>query len=211
GFVSYWAVPSDARTAVAGRWRRGPGRALFDALARELCPRPLGRGPGLPLVAEDLGVITPAVQRLRDELELPGMIVLQFGFDPADRHSPHRPENHLEHRLIYTSTHDQDTVRGWYETLVGARRELVDRALASHGIAEQQSWWGVIRLAFASPARVAIVAAQDVLGLGSEARMNDPARAGANWRWRMDPGTLTPALARRLREATEEAGRSPIS
>jgi 4-alpha-glucanotransferase len=199
GFVAYWAVPAGARSAISGRWQRGPGRALFDAVQRELGP--------VPLVAEDLGVITPAVERLRDALGLPGMIVLQFGFDPHDRHSPHRPENHLAHRLIYTGTHDQDTARGWYESLGPERRRLVAAALAARGIAEREPWWALIRLAFASPARVAIVPAQDVLGLGSEARMNNPARAGGDWRWRLTPGALTPALARRLRAATEEAGR----
>ncbi|MGA2924746.1 MAG: 4-alpha-glucanotransferase, partial [Solirubrobacteraceae bacterium] len=97
GFVSYWAVPRDARTAAGGKWHRGPGRALFDAVKREL-------GPELPLVAEDLGVITPAVERLRDELGLPGMVVLQFGFDPSHPESVHRPENHAENRIVYTGT-----------------------------------------------------------------------------------------------------------
>jgi 4-alpha-glucanotransferase len=199
GFVSYWAVPTGASTAIAGRWQRGPGRALFSALEREL-----GR---LPLVAEDLGVITPAVARLRDELGLPGMLVLQFGFDPRAPRSPHRPRNHTENRLVYTGTHDHDTARGWYESLHRARRELVDAELDARGIAERESWWALVRLAFSSPARVAMVQAQDVLGLGSEARMNNPARAGGNWRWRLGPRALTPALAARLRSVTEEAGR----
>jgi 4-alpha-glucanotransferase len=223
GFVSYWAVPAAARTASSGRWQRGPGRALFSALERELGSLPLAaedrgglplvaedRG-GLPLVAEDLGVITPAVARLRDELGLPGMLVLQFGFDPRAPRSPHRPRNHTEHRLVYTGTHDHDTARGWYESLHRTRRELVDAELAARGIAEREPWWALIRLAFSSPARVAMLQAQDVLGLGSEARMNNPARAGGNWRWRLAPGALTPALAARLREATEEAGRVPRS
>lgn len=201
GFVSYWAVPAGARTAAAGRWQRGPGRAVFDAAQRELGP--------LPLVAEDLGVITPAVRRLRDELGLPGMIVVQFGFEPDEPGSPHRFENHVEHRIVYTGTHDHDTARGWYEALDAARRQLLDRELAARGISDPRPWWAVIRLAFSSPARVAMVQAQDVLGLGSEARMNFPSRASGNWRWRLERGALTPALARRLREATEEAGRLP--
>jgi 4-alpha-glucanotransferase len=199
GFVSYWAVPAGARTARDGHWKRGPGRALFDALERALGP--------LALIAEDLGVITPAVERLRDELGLPGMIVLQFGFDPGDLHSPHRFSNHREHRVVYTGTHDQDTVRGWYESLDPERRNAVDAELRAHGLLERQRWWGLIRLALASPARLAMIQAQDVLGLGSEARMNDPSRASGSWRWRMQRGALTPALARRLREATEVAGR----
>jgi 4-alpha-glucanotransferase len=200
GFVSYWAVPEGARTARAGHWMRGPGRALFDALGREL--------GALPLVAEDLGVITPPVARLRDELGLPGMIVLQFGFDAHDRHSPHRFANHAENRVIYTGTHDHDTIRGWYESLDAGRRGEVDDELRRHRLkAGSQPWWALIALALRSPARLAIVQAQDVLGLGSEARMNDPARAGGSWRWRLEPGALTPALARRLRDLSEKTGR----
>ena len=200
GFVAYWAVPEQDATALGGRWCRGPGRALFDVVAREL-------GSGLPFVAEDLGVITPPVERLRDELGLPGMLVLQLGFDPEHPESVHRPGNHVERRFVYTGTHDNDTVRGWYSSLPPVQRALVDDELAP--FRERQPWWSLIRLAFSSPARVAMVQAQDVLGLGSEARMNDPSRAGGSWRWRMAPRALTPALARRLRAATEEAGRLP--
>ncbi len=199
GFVAYWAVPAGSRTARSGGWKRGPGRAVFDEARRELGTR--------PLVAEDLGVITPAVERLRDELELPGMLVLQFGFDPADPNSPHRLENHVENRVVYTGTHDHDTLCGWYDGLPGAVRSAVDDQLREHGMFERQRWWGLIRLVLSSPARLSFMQAQDVLGLGSEARMNAPARACGNWRWQMRPGALTPALARRLREATEEAGR----
>jgi len=200
GFVAYWAVPASERTALHGRWVRGPGRAVFDAIARSL-------GAGLPFVAEDLGVITPPVTRLRDELGLPGMLVLQLGFNPDEPDSPHRPANHVANRIVYTGTHDNDTARGWLSALDADSRALVDAALAPFG--ERQAWWGLIRLAFSSPARTAIVQAQDVLGLGSEARMNDPGRAGGSWRWQIKGGALTKALARRLRTATEEAGRLP--
>jgi len=200
GFVAYWAVPEGAENAIGGRWRRGPGRALFAAAEREL-------GRGLPLVAEDLGVITPAVQRLRAALGLPGMAVLQFGLDPEKLRSSHRLENHLTHQVVYTGTHDQDTARGWYESLNPARQRIVDAELQRYGVSDRQPWWALIRLALSSPARVSMLQAQDVLGLGSEARMNDPARPGANWRWQLTPGALTPALATRLREATEAAGR----
>jgi 4-alpha-glucanotransferase len=200
GFVAYWAVPASAQTATDGRWKRGPGRALFRRLEREF---------GLPFVAEDLGVITPPVERLRAELGMPGMLVLQFGFDPDDLGSPHRFENHTEDRFVYTGTHDHDTARGWYEALDGPARRVVDEALALHDVREREAWWGLIRLTLASPARVAVMQAQDVLGLGTEARMNDPARPRGNWRWQAAPGALNPKLARRLREATEAAGRLP--
>jgi 4-alpha-glucanotransferase len=198
GFVAYWAVPDGDRTALGGRWRRGPGRALFDEFTRDL-------GRELPLIAEDLGVITPPVERLRDALGLPGMLVVQLGFEPSEPRSAHRPANHVERRVVYTGTHDNDTARGWYESLDPARRELVDPAIARFG--EREPWWGLIRLAHSSPARVAMVQAQDVLGLGSEARMNDPARSGGNWRWRVRAGAFNGPLARRLRDATEQAGR----
>jgi 4-alpha-glucanotransferase len=203
GFVAYWAVPAGSRTARDGTWRRGPGRAVFDAIAFGL-----GVDGQLPLIAEDLGVITPAVRRLRDELGLPGMIVLQFAFDPGDPHGPHRFENQVENQVIYTGTHDHDTLRGWYESLDPSAREAVDAELSARGLrAGREPWWPLIRLAFSSPARLAMVQAQDVLGLGSEARMNYPSRATGNWRWQLRSGALTPALARRLREITEEAGR----
>jgi 4-alpha-glucanotransferase len=201
GFVAYWAVPEGARDASGGSWRRGPGRALFAALEREL-------GSDLPLVAEDLGVITPPVERLRDELGLPGMLVIQFGLDSEDPTSPHRLENHVVNRIVYTGTHDHDTARGWLESLPSAQRAFADAELRRHGFLDQREpWWGLMRLTFSSPARTAMIQAQDVLGLGSEARMNAPGRAGGSWRWRMEPGALTADLARRLREVTGEAGR----
>jgi 4-alpha-glucanotransferase len=200
GFISYWAVPAGEPTALHGRWRRGPGRDLFDAVGREL--------GALPFVAEDLGVITAPVRRLRDALGLPGMLVLQFGFEPHEPLSVHRPSNHVEHRVVYTGTHDHDTARGWFEALDPARRRLVAR----YGVSGPEPWWELIRLAFSSPARVAMVQAQDLLGLGSEARMNDPGRPRrrANWRWRLQDGALTASLASRLREAAAEAGRLPF-
>jgi 4-alpha-glucanotransferase len=204
GFVAYWSVPDGSVTALPGRWRPGPGRALFDQVSRQL--------GGLPFVAEDLGVITPAVRRLRDSLGLPGMLVLQLAFEPREPASPHRLERHSERRFVYTGTHDNDTIRGWYESLDTGRLRLLREALASRGIGlGEQPWWGLIRLASSSPARVAIVQAQDVLGLGSQARMNDPSRPRRrkNWHWRLGPGALTPSLAARLREVTEEARRLP--
>jgi len=199
-FVCAWAVPVGARDARAGRWRRGPGGAPLDAARREL-------GATLPLVAEDLGVITPAVRKLRDRLGLPGMLVLQFGFDPRRPSSPHRPANHSEHRIVYIGTHDHDTARSWYEHLAEPVRARVDAELGSRGIADRESWWRLIRLAHSSPARLAIVQAQDLLGLGSSARMNDPTRTAGNWRWRLEQRALTPALAERLRGVTAEARR----
>jgi 4-alpha-glucanotransferase len=197
GLVAYWSVPEGARDARGGRWRRGPGRAVLDAAARSLGE--------LPLIAEDLGVITPAVERLRDALGLPGMLVLQFGFDPDDPRGPHRLENHRPHAIVYTGTHDSDTLRGWYASLPTARRAEVDAAIAD--VEGGEPWWRLMRLSAGSPAVISMVQAQDVLGLGSEARMNIPGRATGSWRWRMEPGALTGEHARRLRAIAEATGR----
>lgn len=202
GFVAYWAVPEDAPDASHGVWARGPGKAVFDAVTREL-----GGEGALPLIAEDLGVITPAVQRLRDGLGLPGMAVLQFGFDPDDPRGPHRLENHREDQILYTGTHDNDTLRGWWETLPADRRAEVDAAVAAAGVEEPEPWWSLLRLAQRSPARLCMLQAQDVLGLGSEARMNVPGSIGRSWRFQLEEGQLTDELAARLAAVTREADR----
>jgi 4-alpha-glucanotransferase len=191
GFVSYWAVPAGNRTAVHGRWRRGPGADVFRAAEADLGE--------LPVVAEDLGVITPPVTRLRDELGLPGMVVLHWAFSGKPG-NPHAPANHRANQVVYTSTHDTDTTVGWYRRL--SRRERAAAALDP-----EEPHWSLIEVAEQSPAAVAVVPAQDVLGLGSEARMNRPGRVHDNWAWRLERGALSPALAARLREAAARAGR----
>ncbi len=191
GFVSYWAVRAGAKTAKGGRWLRGPGAELFEAARRELGE--------LPLVAEDLGAITPAVIALRDRLGLPGMVVLQFAFG-APRSSPHWLENHPENAVVYTGTHDHDTALGWW-------RSLPARVRRSSGLDDRDPAWSLVELALSSRARLAIVPAQDLLGLGSEARLNTPGRETGNWKWRLRRGQLTGELAARLREATAAARR----
>jgi len=189
GFVAYWAVPAGHVTALHGRWRRGPGRALFDVLREELGE--------LPLIAEDLGVITPAVHRLRDVLGVPGMSVLQFAFGSrAD------PLGFPEHRVAYPGTHDTDTAVGWWWSQTDELRERVYATARAHDVDTDDPAWLLIGLAFASPARIAVVPAQDLLSLGSEARMNTPGREEGNWRWQLEPGQLDGALASRLRELT---------
>jgi 4-alpha-glucanotransferase len=194
GFVAYWAVPRRRRTALAGGWHRGPGRALFDAVSRELGE--------LPLIAEDLGVITPAVERLRDELGLPGMAVMHFLLSGG-----HDPIEVAESSVAYTGTHDNDTSAAWWELAEPAWRQRALRAAKAAGIDEEEPSWLLIRLALASRARVAIVPAQDLLGLGNEARMNTPGRKEGNWRFRLARGALDEALAERLRRATAAARR----
>jgi 4-alpha-glucanotransferase len=193
GFVSYWAVPESHRTARNGHWRRGPGRELFDTVADAL--------GSLPVIAEDLGVITPAVRRLRDELGLPGMAVLLWAFNPEPS-NPHAPENHRENQVVYTSTHDTDTVVGWYAALKRKQRERT-------GLDPAEPNWSMIAIAMQSRASLAIVPAQDVLGLGSADRMNRPGEVEGNWQWRLKKAQLTEPLAARLRESTAFGKRLP--
>jgi 4-alpha-glucanotransferase len=187
GFVSYWAVPEGHKTAKRGRWRRGPGREVFDAVG------------DLPLIAEDLGVITPAVYRLRDELGLPGMAVLLWAFGGDDRNL-HNPKNHRTRQVVYTTTHDTATAVGWF-------RNLPKRRQRASGLDPAEPHWGLIDIAMRSRASLAVVPAQDVLGLGSEAQMNRPGTAHGNWRWKLERGQLTDELAARLLDATRRGRR----
>jgi 4-alpha-glucanotransferase len=200
GLVAYWAIGAGARDASHGSWRRGPGGAPLQAARRTL--------GSLPLMAEDLGVITPPVERLRRSLRIPGMEVLQFVYDEA-RPDDDPLDGKSRDRLLYTATHDQDTLIGWWRSLAPAAREPLLRALRARGIAVggDADPWPFIRLVSSTPARVAMVQMQDVLGLGSWARMNMPGRARGNWRWRMEPGASTAALARRLRAVSAESER----
>jgi 4-alpha-glucanotransferase len=191
GFVSYWAVPARAKTAKNGRWRRGPRAEPFEAARRELGE--------LPLVAEDLGLITPAVVRLRERLGFPGMVVLQFGFGGGPV-NPHRLENHPENAVAYTGTHDQDTALGWWSSLTATQKQAT-------GLDPRDPSWSLVERTLSSRARLAILPVQDLLGLGSDARLNTPGRADGNWSWRLRGGRLTPQLAARLRAATEAADR----
>jgi len=193
GFVAYWEIPARHKTAARGRWRPGPGREPFDVAARELGE--------LPVIAEDLGLITPAVYRLRDELGFPGMVVLQWAFG-GSRSNPHSLENHTQNLVVYTATHDTDTAVGWYASLPKREREAT-------GLDRDEPHWDLIRLALDSPANLALFPAQDVLGLGNEARMNRPGTASGNWSWRLERGELTDDLAARLRDGTAEARRLP--
>ena len=194
GFVEYWAVPAGDPTAETGRWRPGPGRAFFDAVRREL--------GGVPLVAEDLGSITPDVQELLDEIRIPGMKVLQFAFYGED--GPYLPHRHSRNSVVYTGTHDNDTARGWWEGLTAEERVRVRDYLGTDG-AEIE--WDLIRAAYASVADRAIVPVQDVFGLGSGARMNTPGEGAGSWSWRAREEDFTPGRAARLRRLAALAGR----
>jgi 4-alpha-glucanotransferase len=190
GFESYWAVPAGSPTAQTGSWVPGPGHALFRALKTAL--------GDLPLIAEDLGVITPPVDALRHDFSLPGMCILQFAFGGAqeDRFFPH---NCNPHTAIYTGTHDNETTVGWFANLSDRERNLFERYAPG---AKHDPAWTLIRLAWSSIADLAVAPLQDVLRLGNEARMNLPGRAENNWRWRLDPKLLTPDLLHDLADLT---------
>ncbi len=198
-FAAYWAVPSDAPDARSGAWREGPGLAFFEALRRAF-------GAELPLVAEDLGLIDEPVHELRRRAGLPGMRVLEFAFD-GDPMNPHLPRNHPTDCVAYPGTHDNDTVVGWWAAASADTRRIVARELElspSEDIAR-----AMVRHAFASPAELAIAAVQDVLSLGSDARMNDPATPDGNWSFRLaDASSLSVRLAEELRELAERTGRA---
>jgi 4-alpha-glucanotransferase len=198
GFEAYWEVPAGETTAVNGQWIKGPGDQFFAAVRDQL-----GR---LPVIAEDLGLITPEVEALRDRLALPGMKVLQFAFSaPANQYLPH---NHTANAVVYTGTHDNDTTRGWWAAAGEEERAFARRYLGRNG---DDIAWDLIRLALGSVAALAVVPLQDLLDLGSSARMNTPGTEGGNWTWRYKASAITAALAERLRDLTSTYGRAPAS
>ena len=188
GFYDYWEVPAGEETAINGHWVDGPRGHFFDALQKEFGE--------LPILAEDLGDLNPGVLELRDQYNLPGMKIMVFAFydDPENEFLPH---NHIENCAVYTGTHDNDTVVGWYTRVAEAERDFARRYLArdGHDIA-----WDLIRLAWGSPAVIAVTTMQDILSLGNEARMNYPGRASGNWAWRVKAAAWTESLQARLSE-----------
>jgi 4-alpha-glucanotransferase len=197
GFDQFWEIPAADATAVNGRWVDGPRDDLFLKLREAL--------GGLPFFAEDLGYITPEVHALRERLQIPGMAVLQFGFGDEGAHIylPHRSEG----KVIYSGTHDNDTVAGWWQS--GAAEHERRNAEAYVGRCEDGIHWAFIRAAQCSPASLSIIPLQDVIGLGSEARMNTPSLHGGNWRWRFDQGRLTNEVAAKLAHLAELSDRLP--
>lgn len=205
GFEAYWEIPAGEATAVNGKWVKGPGRELFLALEKAL--------GHLPLVAENLGVITPEVEALRKEFGFPGMAIAQFAFSKDQQAPMFRPHNYVRELVAYTGGHDNDTMLGWWRAGIGdstrtqaeLEKEQKDTA-AYFGVTKEQLDrevnWIFIRAVYQSVANIVLVPMQDVLGSGSEARMNLPGSMGRNWKWRMLPGSLTPQLAQRLREFT---------
>jgi 4-alpha-glucanotransferase len=187
GFAGYWEIPGDARTAERGRWVPGPGADFFDAIREKL--------GDLPIIAEDLGEITPDVVALRDQFGLPGMKILQFAFSGPD--NPFLPHHYVPNCVAYTGTHDNDTSRGWYEAVPEHEKDFARRYLRVDG---SDIAGDLIRAVWASVAVFALTPMQDLLGLGTEARMNYPSKLGGNWEWRLMEAVLSDELQGRLRE-----------
>ena len=203
GFQAFWEVPGDAKTAVDGRWAKGPGAELFEAISAALGP--------LPIVAENLGLITPDVEELRQRFGFPGMSILQFAFGSDGQATDFKPHNFPRERVVYTGTHDNDTTMGWWNSTGGAdstrtaadvekEKAYAKRYLATDG---SEMNWTLMRAALASVANTVLIPFQDVLGLGSEARMNLPGSSSGNWRFRFSWDQVTPEMTRRLRELVD--------
>jgi 4-alpha-glucanotransferase len=195
GFEAYWAIPAKEKTAVKGEWVKGPGVALFKALEGALGP--------LPLVAEDLGMITPEVEELRRATGMPGMKVMQFGFSNKGAH-PHLPHRYTPGTVAYTGTHDNDTTLGWFGTASKTEHAAVEAYVGPVGASPV---WPLIRAAEASVAEMVVIPAQDLLELGSEARMNTPSVAAGNWSWRAPSGAWSAEIAARLAALAEVTDR----
>lgn len=200
GFESFFAIPADSETARDGRWIKGPGMDLFNELAAAF-------GGELPIIAEDLGLLTPAVHELLKQTGFPGMKVLQFAFDGSD--SAYLPHNHVKNSVVYTGTHDNDTVAGWTRTADPDQVTLARRYL--HVDDREGFHWAMIRAALMSVADTAILMMADFMGLGSEARINTPSTLGGNWQWRIADGCVNDWLAGIIRENTALYGRLPTT
>ncbi len=205
GFAACWAVEAHERTAERGRWLAGPGGAFFRAIERRV-------GQRLPIVAEDLGTISPDVVEMREALGYPGMRILQFAFGsdagnpflPADAANPYLPHNHVPDCVVYTGTHDNDTTRGWYGSLGAGEQHIVRSYLGVSGV---DVAWDLVRAALMSVASLAVIPLQDLLSLGSESRMNLPGTPDGNWTWRYDPDAVNGGISERLRTLNHLYGR----
>lgn len=199
GLVGYWEVPASEKTAINGRWVPAPAQELLTAVKKE-CPH-------LPVFAEDLGVITPDVTAVMQQFKLPGMKVLQFAFGGEVAKNPYIPYNVPHNSVLYTGTHDNNTVRGWFEheSSEDDRQKLI--RYIGHPITAEEAPWTFIRLALSSPADTVIIPIQDVIGLGVEHRMNNPSSVGGNWKWKLASGQLEYSLSSKLKEMVEIYGR----
>lgn len=197
-FDAYYAIPADAKTAEIGEWRPGPGYELFETMKKELGER--------QVIAEDLGFLTPSVLELVKRTGYPGMKVLQFAFDSRED-SDYLPHNYPQNCVVYTGTHDNDTVLGWYRSLEQTDKQFCDEYLNLYRIRKKEVQWEFVRAAYSSVANLAVIPMQDFLGLGAKARINTPSTLGDNWKWRMLPGAFTEELAERMKAMAKLYGR----
>ena len=196
GFDSYYAIPAKDDTAKNGQWKEGPGMDLFTELEKKL-----GK---LPIIVEDLGFLTPSVHKLLKDSGFPGMKVIQFAFDSREE-SDYLPHTYTNHCVVYTGTHDNDTVMGWMKT---APKASVKYAKEYLNLTKEEGYnWGMMRAAWSSVADMAIVPMQDILGLGSEARINTPSTLGENWKWRATPEQIDTKIAKKLHHYMQMYGR----
>ena len=193
GFDEYYSIPYGAPNASRGKWRKGPGYALFRAIKKEL--------GDVNVIAEDLGFMTDSVIKLVKDTGFPGMKVLEFAFDSRED-SDYLPHNYDKNYIVYTSAHDNDTILGWYDSISKADRDFADEYLNNKGHTGEELAWDYIRLATASVADTCIISMHDYLALGSEARINIPSTLGGNWVWRMDKNAFTPALVKKIYKMT---------
>ena len=202
GFEAYYSIPYGDLTAEFGHWEKGPGLELFDQLKKSL------KKEKLPIIAEDLGFLTPEVHEMLKESGFPGMKVLEFAFDDTEN-SDYLPHKYTENSIVYTGTHDNDTLVGWYETMSRKDKSFAREYMGCHHTPKKEMHWEFIRLAMASPAKLAVIPVQDYLGLGAEARINEPSTLGKNWKWRLLPGELNSDVLKQCRRMAKLYGRLP--
>ena len=198
GFDEYYSIPAGSENAIGGAWEKGPGIDFFEEMKKAFGE--------LDIIAEDLGFLTPSVKNLLKETGYPGMKVLEFAFNSWEE-SDYLPHNHTQNSVVYTGTHDNDTLKSWYYSLSQEDRRFADNYMNTTNPSEEQVSWNYIRLALQSVARLAIIPVQDYLGLGCEARINEPSTLGKNWRFRLLPGELTEDILNKCRELTFLYGR----
>ena len=199
GFVQYWEIPAKERTAVNGRWQPVPTDDFFNTVKAHF--------PQLSIIAKDLGLITPDVKEAMRQFHFPGMKVLMFAFGDDLQNNPYLPHNYEKHCVVYSGTHDNNTVKGWFQrdALTKERENL--KAYLNHDILDNHVHWDFVELAMKSPANMCIIPMQDFLGLDQKARMNKPATRKHNWRWRLLPTAITPELTHRIASLTQETRR----
>ena len=202
GFEAYYSIPYGDPTAEFGHWEKGPGLDLFAQLKKSL------KKEELPIIAEDLGFLTPEVHEMLKESGFPGMKVLEFAFDDSEN-SDYLPHKYTENCIVYTGTHDNETLVGWYETMSRKNKSFAREYMGCRHTPKKEMHWEFIRLAMASPAKLAVIPVQDYLGLGAEARINEPSTLGKNWKWRLLPGEMNGEVLKQCRRIAKLYGRLP--